>query len=162
MGRSSTARFGAGSSIMKSFCAGLTALLLLVSCGTARQVPAGANATGPYLATRFCGFNFDGRTKEAKLTLDLSVLRALPAGAFVETTFDNPLEPAKPLTSTYRAQGTERELRLLSPPVKGIEPREYGITVRVYASPEKTALLATHHETCRSPVSQREFGTEYQ
>jgi hypothetical protein len=150
---------------MKSFCAGLAALLMLASCGTVstvRPAPAGSSATGPYLATRFCGFNFDGRTKEARLTIDLSVLRALPSGALVETTFDNPLEPEKPLTSSYRAQGTERELRLLSPPVKGIEPREYGITVRVYPSPEKTTLLATHHETCRSPVSQREFGTEYQ
>lgn len=121
----------------------------------------GPPAAAPYLATKFCGFVFDGRRSEARFSLDLTVGRQAPAGSALEVTFENPLERDRPLVVTRALQPGERELRVLSPPVKGITQREYAMVARLYRSADRKELLASHSETCRAPFGQGEFGIQY-
>ncbi len=131
----------------------------LAGCGLFGRSAASPDA--PYVTMRFCGVAFDGRTKQARFSIDLAVDRALPPGGAVEVAFDNPLEVAKPLIATRIVKGGERNLRIESPPVKGIEPREYAMAVRIYGSPEKGTPLATYTERCRVPFGQGDVGIEY-
>ena len=132
------------------------ALVALTSCAAPARGPSSS-----YVSTKFCGFVFDGRTSEARFSIDLVVERSLPAGAIVEASFENPLERDKPIVVTRELKGDERELRILSTPVKGITQREYGMVVRVYASRDKAALLATRTESCRAPFGQGDLGVQY-
>jgi hypothetical protein len=143
---------------LRSLCCVLAALAWLVGCAQSPRAPAPGS---PYLATKFCGFVFDGRTKEARFSIDLIVERRLPAGAIVEATFENPLERNQPIVVTREVKGNERELRIVSTPVKGITQREYAMAVRVYPTRDKTTLLATHTESCRAPFGQGDVGVEY-
>ncbi|MGE5523868.1 MAG: hypothetical protein ACM3SS_09130 [Rhodospirillaceae bacterium] len=135
------------------------ALLWLTGCGWYNSRPPATEA--PYLATKFCGVVFDGRTKEARFSIDLTVRRRLPAGAAVEVSFENPLERDKPLVVTREVKGDERELRILSAPVKGITPREYAMAVRIYAARDRATLLGAHTEVCRAPVASGDIGIDY-
>jgi hypothetical protein len=137
----------------------IVALAALAGCALDRS--AAPAASTPYLATKFCGFVFDGRTSEARFSLDLIVRRPLPAGAIVEVAFENPLERNQPVVVARELKGGERELRIVSTPVKGITQREYGMVARVYAAKDKTALLATHSESCRAPIGQGDMGVQY-
>ncbi len=141
-------------------CCLLAALLSSAGCGIHARSTAPAPGTA-YVATRFCGFLFDGRTSEARFTLDLTVERPLPAGSMIEVVFENPLDRDKPLVVTRELNGDERELRILSTPVKGITQREYAMVARVYASRDKTTVLATHNESCRAPFGQGDVGIQY-
>jgi hypothetical protein len=144
--------------ILRLLCGVFAALALLAGCARFPRAPAPGS---PYLATKFCGFVFDGRTKEARFTIDLVVQRPLPGGALVEATFENPLERDQPIVVTREVKGNERELRIVSTPVKGITQREYAMAVRIYPTRDKTTLLATHTESCRAPFGQGDVGVEY-
>jgi len=143
---------------LRSLCCVLVALASFAGCAGSARAPAPGS---PYLATKFCGFVFDGRTKEARFSIDLIVQRPLPAGALVEATFENPLERNEPIVISREVKGNERELRLVSTPVKGITQREYAMVVRLYPSRDKATLLATHTESCRAPFGQGDVGIEY-
>lgn len=133
----------------------------LAGCGRgARGTGPGAPDT-PYVVTKFCGFNLDGRTKEVRMTIDLVAKRTLPPGVLVEVSFDNPLEAGKPIVVARVMKGGEKEVRVVSTPVKGIREQPYDMVVRVYAAADKRALLTTHTESCRAPFSQSDFGSEY-
>jgi hypothetical protein len=144
--------------ILRSLCCVLAAIAAIAGCAQFARAPVPGS---PYLATKFCGFVFDGRTKEARFSIDLIVQRPLPRGALVEATFENPLERSQPIVVTREVKGNERELRIVSTPVKGITQREYAMAVRVYPTPDRTTLLATHTERCRAPLGQGDVGIEY-
>lgn len=134
--------------------------LFLAACALPGR-PARPPASTPYLATKFCGFVFDGRRSEARFSLDLTVGPQAPAGSELEVTFENPLERDRPLVVTRALQPGERELRVLSPPVKGITQREYAMVARLYRSADRKAPLASLSERCRAPFGQGELGVEY-
>lgn len=136
------------------------ALLCLTACGSYSRTSTPATEA-PYVATKFCGVVFDGRTKEARFSIDLTVRRRLPAGATVEVSFENPLERDKPLVATREVKGDERALRILSAPVQGITPREYAMVVRVYAGRDRATLLGSDTEACRAPAGPGDIGIEY-
>lgn len=131
--------------------------LSFTACGFAGRPAPGT----PYLATKLCGFVFDGRTGEARFSIDFTVRRPLPAGGLLEVAFENPLDRDRPVLVTRELEGGERELRVLSTPVKGITQREYAMVARVYASRDRSTPLATHTESCRAPFGQGEFGVQY-
>jgi len=133
-------------------------LILLLGCATRASSPGPETS---YVATRFCGFVFDGRTSEARFSIDLLIERRLPAGTAVEASFENPLDRDQPIVVMRELKGDERELRILSTPVKGITQREYSMVVRVYSSRDKAKLLATRTESCRAPFAQGDMGVQY-
>jgi len=136
-------------------------LIGLAGCGLGARATGPASADTAYVATKFCGFNLDGRTKEVRMTIDLVAKRPLPPGTLVEVSFDNPLEAGKPIVVGHVVKGREEELRIVSTPVKGIREQPYDMVVRVYAAADKRALLTAHTESCRAPFSQSDFGAEY-
>ena len=146
-------------SILRTALPVLAALIALSSCSVVGRPPASAQAAR--VTTRFCGFVLDGRTKQARFTLDLAIDPPFPPGTTLEVTFENPLAREKPVVVTRELAANERELRVVSTPVKGIARREYAMLVRVYASPDKSLLLATHTESCRAPFDQGDFGVEF-
>ncbi|HWI12956.1 MAG TPA: hypothetical protein VNT02_01835 [Burkholderiales bacterium] len=142
---------------MRNTCAALS-LMLLFGCATRAAAPGPETS---YVATKFCGFVFDGRTSEARFTIDLSIERWLPAGTAVEASFENPLDRDQPIVVMRELKGDERELRIVSTPVKGITQREYSMVVRVYSSRDRAQLLATRTESCRAPFAQGDMGVQY-
>lgn len=133
----------------------------LAGCGLGARGTGPVSADAPYVVTKLCGFNLDGNTKEVRMSIDLAVKRPLPGGALVEIAFENPLEASRPIVVGRIVKGDERELHILSTPVKGIREKTYEMVVRVYAAQDRRALLMTHTESCRAPFSQTDFGAEY-
>jgi hypothetical protein len=141
---------------LRNACVSFLLIVSFAACATRAPEPG-----SPYVATKFCGFVFDGRTSEARFSIDLIVVRPLPAGAVVEATFENPLERNEPIVVARGVKGSERELRIVSTSVKGITQREYAMVARLYRSADRRELLASHSESCRAPFGQGDFGIEY-
>jgi len=135
--------------------------MLFAACAHRTDLSQPSASGSGYVATKVCGFNVDGKRNEVRYRMELIVLRRLPRGSVVQVTFDNPLDPGAPLVSERVMAGDEREVQLLSPPVKGIREKQYEIVVRVYSSPDRKVLLGTHTQPCEAPFNQRELGPEY-
>jgi hypothetical protein len=137
-------------------CSLLAVLTLATGCALVggRTPEAGA----PYVSTKFCGFELDGRTREVRFAMDLVVHRRVPAGALLEVEFENPLDERTPVVVTRELAGNERELRILSTPVRGIARREYRMVARLYPSRARGELLATHVERCAVPFADTDVG----
>lgn len=132
---------------------------VVAGCALFGRTPPGGDP--PYVSMRLCGAAFDGRAKEARLSIDLDVMRPLPPASVIEVSFDSPLDSARPLTGTRTVAGSERALRVLSQPVKGLDAREYGMVVRLYRAGDRTAPFATYALRCSVPVAYGDVGVEY-
>jgi hypothetical protein len=139
----------------------LAAAILFAACAHRTDTAKPDVSGDAYVATKVCGFDLDGRRNEVRYRIELIVRRPLPRGSIVEVAFENPLDPATPLLSERVMAGEERDLQLVSPPVKGIREKPYEIIVRMYSSADRKVLLGTHTQLCEAPFSQRELGPEY-
>lgn len=134
----------------------------LAGCAPLAGLLAPASSASDYVATRVCGVDLDGKTKEARLRIELTVTHPLPPAALVEVQFENPSDPNTPLVTGRRATGDEQTMAFVSPPVKGIRVKSYAVLVRIYSSPGKERLLSTHLQSCQSPLDQRDMGPQFQ
>lgn len=139
------------------------ALVTLAGCGRNFSFPSFGSASAPraYLAARMCAFQVDGKTREARLRVELTVARTLPPGGVVEMRFENPATPGTPLTATHMVKGTEKVLALISPPLPDIRVRSYETVAVLYSAADRKTVLDTHVQRCHSPFDQRDLGPQF-
>ena len=113
---------------------------------------------GSYFSTKVCGVYLDGKSKEARLRIELEVTRSLPRNGFVEIEFENPSDRKVLLVTGRTVTGNERTLELLSPPLTVVRARGYETVTRVYASADKKQVLGIHTQLCQSLVDERKLG----
>jgi hypothetical protein len=138
--------------------AALFAIAALAGCAGVAGNPSRAKA---YVTTSVCGIDLDGKASEARLRIDLIVIRPLPPNGLVEAQFENPSDAKSPLVTSRTVTGKEKALRLISPPVTGIRVKAYEVVVRIYSSQDKRELLGTHAQSCQSPVDLRDLGPQF-
>lgn len=109
-----------------------------------------------YFHTTTCGLQVASRAQQARLRLQVAVDRPLPRNALVETDFENPLDAAKPLRTSRIANGQEKTLDILSPPIDGARVRSYAVVTRIYSGTDKKNMLGTHRQTCESLFDERD------
>lgn len=132
-------------------------LVALGACGMRIPFVSVPEGDGTFFKTRLCGVSLDNRTREARLKLELEVIRTLPRNAFVETEFQNPLERSV-MTVSRSVTGKERTLEMLSPPFAEVRSRRYETVTRVYAAADRKQVLGVHTYACESLVDLRELG----
>ncbi|EXI74759.1 MAG: hypothetical protein AW07_01687 [Candidatus Accumulibacter sp. SK-11] len=119
------------------------------------------NATSEYMRTLAAGITCDERQPSPPLhrfVLNLRVRPDVPAGAYLEAEFENPLDAHKPLRASVelRASGfpevKREDLSLLSPMFDTVRCRNYEVVVRLYRGQASRELLGTHRQTIQSRV----------
>ena len=140
----------------------LAATLALVVAGCGMRLPTfgGSASGGPFFTTKLCGVKLEGTPRVARLHLTLSVVRALPKGALVETEFQDSADRSVH-TVSRTASGSERTIELLSPPMAELRARGYETVTRVYASAERKQVLGSHTHLCQSLLDQRDLGAQF-
>jgi hypothetical protein len=133
----------------------IAALASLSGCAWFRG--SGAAAGSPYLSTKLCGVQIDGKTRATRLRLLLTALRPLPTNGTLEVDFPNPADDAKTLTVRQRLTGKEQTIEVLSPSLTAMRPRSYHVVARVYLPGDTTRALGTHTVRCESLVDDREL-----
>ena len=123
--------------------------------------PMPENATSEYMRTLAAGITCDERQPSPPLhrfVLNLRVRPDVPAGAYLEAEFENPLDAHKPLRASVelRASGfpevKREDLSLLSPMFDTVRCRNYEVVVRLYRGQASRELLGTHRQKIQSRV----------
>jgi hypothetical protein len=107
------------------------------------------------IATKLCGVRIDNKAGETHLQIVLAVSK-LPRNGLLEVDFENPGNEKAPLVVTRRLSGNERTIEVLSPAVPKLQPRSYMVTTRVYATPDRKQLVATHVQRCEALANERD------
>lgn len=136
-------------------------LVLFGLTGCGMRMPFFASSSpASFFKTAVCGVHIDGKSREARLRIELTVTKPLPRNGFVEVEFENPLDRTIPITSSRTVTGQERTLQLLSPALQRVRARGYETVTRVYASDQKKQVLGVHTHVCQSLVDDRDMGPQ--
>jgi hypothetical protein len=121
----------------------LTAVAALPTIALAVSPPRAAKSK--HLMTTLAGFDFG--PEGARFTMGY-LLRSFPLpDLHVVSTFENPADGSRPLTSETKVDAGLNEFRLDSPVFNaGRFEKLYRVQLSVYADPEKSKLWATHSQ----------------
>ena len=123
-------------------------------------------ATSEYLETQATSFAYDLESSppKAMYAITLRARSTLAGGAYLETHFENPSHPAEPIIvgRTYQKrtlQEARQPLVIMSPPLAGVQCKNYSVVVYVYRDPTKASLLGTHRQWVQSRVDTDNIAT---
>lgn len=133
---------------------GALTLLVLAGCGRFSFLTSGSEG---YLSTQVCGVHVNGKTREARLRIDLVPTARLPRNALLEVEFENPAAGSAPLVANRVFAGDERTIVVFSPPVANVRARGYEVVARIYSAADKKQVLGILTHVCPSLVDQREL-----
>ena len=131
----------------------LLVVLLLSGCATLTEMNLlTPNAvTSEYFVTDNAGFLFDKQAKSVKYILGLKVLKEFNKGAFLEISFENPMDKNVPIVLTSDLLHNEKEVDIKSPNIKGLQGgHNYEIVVYIYTDASKKELLGRHRQLVQS------------
>lgn len=114
--------------------------------------PLPPNESSEYIESR-SGILFNIQNLVGQFHITLKAKPKLPSGAYLVAHFENPANPDNPIVVGKVRQGSEEEVLILSPELKGIKCWNYEIVVYVYQDSSKSKLLGTHHQGIQSRVN---------
>lgn len=120
------------------------------SLPAAQLGPVPLNTTSLYLETTGTGTLMDLASHSARFTLSLKARDNLPGGAWLETHFPDPANPARTDTVSRPAPNTRATMRFESPPSHDFKCWNYEVVTHVYSDRSATDLLDTHRQLIQS------------
>ncbi len=121
-----------------------------------KSLPAGQlgplplNATSLYLDTTGTGILMDLASNSARFSLSLKARDKLPDGAYLETYFPDPANPARTHTVSRLAPKIRTPIRFESPLSHNFRCWNYEVITYVYTDRSATDLLDTHRQLIQS------------
>ena len=112
--------------------------------------PMPLNTTSLYLETIGTGILTDLASHSAKFTLSLKARDNLPGGAWLETYFPDPANPARSETVSRMAPRTRATIRFESPLSHNFRCWNYEVITYIYSDKSATDLLDTHRQLIQS------------
>lgn len=121
--------------------------------------PLPPNTSSEFLTTTSTGVLYSFRSGRviSQYSISLKANPEIPAGAYLDAHFENPLDVSKPMVVGKRINVSERGIKedifqILSPEFEGIRCRNYEILVNVYSNDKKDNLLGRHRQFVQSRV----------
>ncbi len=108
------------------------------------------NSTSLYLETSGTGILMDLASHSARFSLSLKARDNLPGGAYLETYFPEPANPARSHTVSRPAPKTRAPIRFESPLSHNFRCWNYEVVTYVYSDKSATDLLDTHRQLIQS------------
>jgi hypothetical protein len=136
-----------------SFLLGLVAWLF-AGCTTVPQTPAFHEST--FFYTVQSGFHISARHGTVRYTVTLEPREALIEPLFIRARWENPADPATPLTNEVIFDPDEESLILESDPLRGLRAnRVYRVDLLIFTDPETPEPDDTHTIFIRSIITTR-------
>ena len=115
--------------------------------------PLPSNASSEYVETLNTGVLVSWPELAQRFNIMLKPKASLPAGAYLEARFENPLDPNDPMVVGEVWQGTKQQILILSPELKGLKCWNYQVMVDIYSDESKEKLLGTHRQLIQSAAN---------
>jgi hypothetical protein len=115
--------------------------------------PLPLNASSEYVRTVGTGMHIDTEKLVTQFSIELKAKPNLPPGVYLETHFENPANPGKPIVVGEVWRKGAQTILILSPEFKGLKCRNYQVVVYVYTEKNKDKLLGIHRQIIQSRIN---------